>query len=927
MTKHPIALAIVLAFAMSIALTGCDRTSSRTDQEHIQRAKDFEAKGDLKASIIELKNAIQKNPKNAQARWLLAEFYIKKGLGAEAEKELTKARELGVGEESIKIPLGQALLMQGKLKRVLEEISPSASTSQRNKAAILQMHGDAKLGLRQREEGCQLYKDSLGVDPQHVPAYWGLANCALAKRDLSEARAMIDAAIKIDADNPESRVVLGDFERLSNNHQAASEAYSKALKLDPGKLNALFGRAQVNAYTGKLAEARVDMETLKKLAPGHFGAQFIEAVLHYTAGKPDQALASLQGVLKSNPDYMPGQLLFALVQYDRKAYEEAVVALARYLERAPGHLEVRKLLAAAYLKLGQPDRSLALLKPYIAAGKADAQVLALAGEAHLRSDDPSAAGAIFEKAADLVPASAALRTKVGLSLLAAGEETEGITELKASSAMGGKDYRADIALAYYFLAEKQFDKALAAIAVLEKKLPDSPGTHNVKGMAFAGKGDYVQARKNFERALALKPDLTSAAIRLAAMDVREKNLPAARSRYQTILDKDRNSIPAMLGLAELAMMEKKESEYLTWLERAAKVSPAAFVPRLYMADYYLGKNQPRKALAIGHETAAASPNSPDALALLGRIQLAAGEKQNALATYTKLVYIMPKSATAHYDLGKAHAAMGDEKATRAALQKALEIKPDYIEALTTLSRLEARTGNHAGAVKLAREIQTRSTKSPLGFDLEGDALMTKKRYAEAAATYEKALANGKDSRLIVKRHRALLQSGGAKKADNIILGWLEQNPQDQISRAYLAESYMLRRLNQQAIAQYQTLQSAVPNNPVILNNLAVLYQKEKDPRALAVAEKAYKLDPEKADYADTLGWILVEQGKSARGLELIEKAAKLEPKNPEVRIHLAYALTQAGQMIRARQEIARAKEMKLSPEQERQVQQLLQRVP
>jgi len=738
---------------------------------------------------------------------------------------------------------------------------------------------------------------------------------------------MIDMAIKIDNANSESWVVLGNFERLNNNHQAATEAYTTALKYDPSKLAALFGRAQIYAYTSKPVEAKADLEKLKKLSPDFYGIPFVDAMLHYAAGKTDLAQDSVQRALKLNPNFMPAQLLLALLQYDKKSYENAAKALNDYLQRAPGHLEARKLLAASYLKLNQPDRTLDLLKPYIATGKADAQVLALAGEALLRGDDPNSARDLFEKAADLVPASATLRTKVGLSQLAAGNEGEAVEELKASSTMGNKDYSADLALAYHFLAEKQFDKALAAIAVLEKKLPDSPGTYNVKGMAFAGKGDYVQARKNFERALALKPDLTSAAIRLAAIDVQEKNVPAARSRYQSILQKDDKSVPAMVGLAELAALEKKESEYLTWLERAAKVSPSAFAPRLYMANYYLGKNQPQKALAIARDTAAASPNSPDALALLGRIQLAAGEKQNALATYTKLAYIMPKSATVHYGLAKAHAAMGDEKATRAALQKALELKPDYIEALATLSRLEARTGNPAEAVKLAREIQTRSTKSPLGFDLEGDAFMAEKRYAEAAATYEKALANGKDSRLIVKRHQALLRSGDAKKADNIILGWLEQNPQDQMSRAYLAESYMLRRLNQPAIAQYQTLQSSVPNNPVILNNLAVLYQKEKDPRALAVAEKAYKLDPEKADYADTLGWILVEQGKSARGLELLENAAKLEPKNPEVRVHLAYALAQTGQTKRARQEIARAKEMKLSPEQERQVQQLLQRVP
>lgn len=926
MNHRPLTLAISLAFTTTLYLTGCDRTSNLTVQEHIQRAKDSEARKDLKGAVIELKNAIQKDANNAQARLLLGQLYVEIEEGPEAEKELLKAIELGVNKDSISIPLGKALLMQGQFKRVLDEINFTTSTSQGNKAAILQMHAEAKLGLGKLDEGCQLFEQSAQVNPNHVPAYWGLASCALAKGNPTKAREMIDTALRIDSANTETWIVLGDFERATD-PKAALDAYSNALKHDPKKRAALFKRGQLYVITGKTAEARADLDALKKLDPGYFGTPFLEGLLLYTDGKTDLALEAVQQSLKSNPNHLPSYLLFALIQYDRKSYEQAAKVLTRYVVRLPGHLAARKLLAAAYLKLNQPEQTLNLLKPYISSGKADAQILALAGEARLREDNPSSAKDLFQKAAELVPTSSAFRTRLAMSRLAAGEEAAAIKELEASSAMDSKDYRADIALAYHFLAEKQYDKALAAIAALEKKLPESPGTYNVKGMAFAGKGDFVQARKNFERALAMKPDLVSAVIRLAALDVQEKNLPAARNRYQSILDKDRNSIPAMIGLAELAMMEKKESEYLTWLERAAKASPAAFTPRLYMANYYLGKNQPRKALAIARETAAARPNSPEALALLGRIQLAAGEKQNALATYTKLANIMPKSAAAQYGLASAQAAMGNEKATRAALHKALELKPDYIEALATLSRLEARTGNHAEAVKLAREVQTRSTQSPLGFDLEGDALMAEKRYAEAAATYEKALANGKDSRLIVKRHHALLQSGDAKKADNITLGWLEQNPQDQISRAYLAESYMRRQLNQQAIAQYQTLQKSVPDNPMVLNNLAILYQKEKDPRALAVAEKAYKLNPEKADYADTLGWTLVEQGKSAKGLELIEKAAKLEPRNPEIRIHLAYALAQTGQTMRARQEIAKAKTLKLSPEQERQVQQLLQRIP
>jgi tetratricopeptide (TPR) repeat protein len=60
------------------------------------------------------------------------------------------------------------------------------------------MFGDAKLGLRQIDEGCALYSDALNFDKSHLPAYRGLANCAYAKGKADEARDHIQAALKID---------------------------------------------------------------------------------------------------------------------------------------------------------------------------------------------------------------------------------------------------------------------------------------------------------------------------------------------------------------------------------------------------------------------------------------------------------------------------------------------------------------------------------------------------------------------------------------------------------------------------------------------------------------------------------------------------------------------------------------------------------
>src|SRR5208282_4355982 len=56
----PKTLFITVLIAALLALAGCDLT---TGQEHVQRASEFRAQGKLDSAVIELKNALQKNPK------------------------------------------------------------------------------------------------------------------------------------------------------------------------------------------------------------------------------------------------------------------------------------------------------------------------------------------------------------------------------------------------------------------------------------------------------------------------------------------------------------------------------------------------------------------------------------------------------------------------------------------------------------------------------------------------------------------------------------------------------------------------------------------------------------------------------------------------------------------------------------------------
>lgn len=906
MIKRPLILAFAVAGIALITLPGCDRTALLTEQEHIQRAKDSEMGGDLKTSIIELKNAIQKNPDSAQARLMLGQVYLKTGQGAEAEKELSLAKRLGVSENSIKPLLAEALLRQRDYQRLFKEIEITGTESPANKSRILRMFGDAKLGLQKPDEGCSLYAESNNIDASHIPAHWGLANCAYAKGKADEARVHIQAAVKVDPNNPDSWILLGDLEQAEGKPDAAEAAYVNALKHNPASIPGLFKHASLMLSKGKTDIAQQDLNKIREAAPAHFMGDFLQAQLYFAADKTDAALESTLKSLKRRPDNAPAYFLLGMLQYNKKIYSQAAKTLSQYLQTVPGNEDARKILAATYLKLGEPDQTLALIKPLLIVKTTDPQVYALAAEAYMALKEPGTATSLFEKASDLVPANATLKTQLALSRMETGDTAHAIADLERASRSDSGAQQSGLVLTLHYLRGNQPEKALETLADLIKNNPNDPSLQNIKGVAYGSKKDFANARKSFEQALVLAPDYFSAAHNLALLDLSQNKPEEARKRYETILAKNNKNARAMVALGQLAARQGKEAEYLSWLNKAIKTDPGAMQPKQLLVKYYIEKKQEGKALALAHEAITANPNTPAALSLLGKTQFSTGEKENALVSFTKLVQLNPDSADAHYHLGIAQRALKKIKEARSSLKRALEKQPGYLPAQETLIAIEIESGNHDEALRIASAIQTQQPKSPLGPSLEGDIHLAAKNHAKAARAFERAHALGSSNILLVKWHQALALSDGEKAADAMIKQWRVKHPDDLFVEAYLARHYLIVGRYPDAIAAHEQLLKKAPRDFKLLNNLAWLYQQTGDPRALSVAEDAYKLAPDNPAIQDTLGWLLVQRGGDAsRGRDLLAKAAA-NSDSPSVRYHYAAALDKSGNKTKAKMELERA---------------------
>jgi putative PEP-CTERM system TPR-repeat lipoprotein len=886
------------ALALGAGLAGCHRDESTATL--LAEAKQYQQKGDHKAALIQLKNAVAKSPEDGEARIELGSAYLDAGDAVSADKELRKAASLGIPPARTLPLLGKALLAQGQFQKTLDELTPELA---KGSAPLLALRGEALLALGKSDEARQAYDAALAAAPNSGEALIGQARLAVLAKDNAGAHRYADEAVAKDGNNPEVWMFRGALLRVDGKSDEALAAYDHALALKPDHRTAHIEKAYLEIGAGKFDAAKADIDAAGKAAPGSLLVAHTQALLDFTQGKYAAAQDNLQKVLRSAPEHMPSILLAGAVELNLGATQQAEQHLRKYLEANPDNLYARKLLAQALLKSAQPGDAAEALAPALKDASQDPQLLALAGESYMRARDFGKASSYFEQASALAPKMAVLHTSLGLARLGQGERDKGVSELELAAQLDPKSPQAGLALIQAELNLKHYDKALAAAQALEKQQPDNPQVQNLKGVVYVSKGDAASARAAFDKALALQPAFFPAVANLARLDMQAKKPDAARQRFQALLEKDKKNVAAMSALAELAELEGKPEEATGWLEKASNENPDAAGPALKLGHQYLRTRQPQKALLLARKFQTANPTNPDLLDLLGQAQLASNDQAGALETYSKLVNVLPKSALAQYRLASVHMLMKNQAAAADDLKHALELQPDYLPAHLAQAELAVRGGHPEQALAVARRLQGQPANAALGTVLEADLLMQQQKPALALPLYEKAFALQPNPRLILTIHRLLTQSGKEKEADQRLAQWLKAHPDDVQAVLYAAERNLAKQQYPAAIAQLQAGLKLAPGNALALNNLAWAYQQAKNPKALETAEAALKADPGNPAIKDTLGAILTERGDTKRALPLLQDAVKQVPNAPELRLHLAQALAKSGDKAGARKEL------------------------
>jgi Flp pilus assembly protein TadD len=283
----------------------------------------------------------------------------------------------------------------------------------------------------------------------------------------------------------------------------------------------------------------------------------------------------------------------------------------------------------------------------------------------------------------------------------------------------------------------------------------------------------------------------------------------------------------------------------------------------------------------------------------GQIQFLRGQTADAVKTFRTVAARKPPSPVAYDFLARALFAAKDLITAEGAAQKAVDLDPASPEARRVLVELQLEAGKPDAALAEA-QAYAKSTSSPDADLLLADTLLRLKRTADAQAQLEKSLAARPDARLAIRLSQIAIQSGNNGKAKAIVNDWLKTHPNDVEVRNFDAGWLMASGDTAGARAAYESLLAMRPNDPVALNNLASLLQKQDPARALALATTAARIAPASAPIADTLGWTKHLRGDPQGALPLLQHAHELQSEDPAISYHLAVVLRDSGKQAEAK---------------------------
>ena len=628
-----------LATAAQIADTLTKKFPKRGEGPRLEGIVHYD-KGDFGQAIAKLLLSQKLSPTD-EAIYYLGLSYYRKGDLESALSQFYKLADNTVFAEPSRLLVGVILLSQRRLDDAIRETKKLLAL-QPGHALGHNILGSALMAKGQFDEGMKELTRAIELDPGIVDAHLKKGVFHLSSGLMQDAERDFSAAVQAAPSQLNTRQVLSAFYLRQSQPEKAIEILSKGLARQKGDAVLYDNLAAVRFFQNKRPEGLAYLLKAREVDPDYTAAAFHLAAYYSSEGQPEQALTEYRRLLEKNPKNTAALLRMAgLLEYlDREAE-----ALEAY-QRAKGTGE-----NAAYLALAG----------YFMRKSRDADALAV-------TDEAIKAIARNLDAREVKYRIHQQRGEYKEALKTAGEIESLDAELGLQRTIGT------------YIAMKDESKALDAAKQYITLHPNLAIGYLMQAMVYERWNEFDQAVDAVKSGIRAQPESITAMIQLGDVYARRKNYAAAQEAYAAAQRKDPNAAAVVFAqgalLDEMGKKPEAIKKYQEVLEKADNNVPALNnLAYLYVTGY----GSQLEGLRLAILGARQEPGNPMVLDTLGLALLKNGRAADACKILEKAAVQLPEMPTVAYHLALAYRDAGmNDKALK--VLSGIATRRDYPEA-------------------------------------------------------------------------------------------------------------------------------------------------------------------------------------------------------------------------------------------------------
>lgn len=825
-----------LCLSIALAISACGEQVSV--ESHLENAKSYLNENKINESVIELKNAIRADTKNAEARFLLGQIYLNLGDGLGAVKELERAYSLKYPNNKVLPILARAYILTESDSDVIALSTAAKELAAEERSQYLAYRTLAALRSEQPELAKQSVELAQSIAQQNLYSMLASAYLQLSENKYEEVNTLISRILTIDAKQVDALMLQGQVAMVTKEYPLAVDSFKQYMELQPrfSMVQLLLANALLKAGHDEEAEQHADA-ILAKVSNQPF-ANYIKAMVRFQAKDFAKASEHAEAALSADFNQFNLKLVAGASAFYLKSWQQSYHHLNAIIKYLPNDHQARRMLAVTQLELGLIDEISATIGNFDGTDEVNSQFLSSLSYKLLELGATTEAKKLLVQNEQNNSKNASHNARQGILKLMMNDPS-GIENLQDAVKLNPELIEAELAIAFAALQRGDIAKAKTIAEKWQKQYPDKASSFNLLASIAIKEEKYDQAEQALKKSLSLEQDNFFALTEQLRIARKQKNIPLSKQRADyliTIAPTNNKVLRQYFGVYRNDMA-------------LAKLTAA----------YELDKTDVNKAILVSEAML-----SLDQLKQAESLLVSIAETEKLPKRYWQLLLLTYKK-------------QNNAEKIRPTLEKWLKDNPYHIEAVVLLTDFYASQRNYERALTvIKRGLENHHDNLVLQL-IQMQLLLNSKQISPAKSLY-KILAS-KDINDALKEGllgRIFLLEENYVQALPKLTVFYQTYPSSQ-NAIYLAGAHLGNKDNDKAVKVLEHYRTIDPNNNRIETMLAGLYLENDSNKAIVVYDDVVKKQPKNVVAHNNLAWLYLEQNNINKALEHAEKAFELAP--------------------------------------------------